>query len=208
MITLPLAEAGYHHWVGRSRDTTAAAYAEALREHVPEMAGLQPLVDGFGVKRAAECMLPSEPGDLSLRPAESNDSLQFFEWRVDPGAREMSFSDEAIPWSSHVVWFEHKLMDADSELRVLECHGLPAGQVRIDFEKNRALLSFSLDPVVRGRGWGSWIVAEALSQSERARSADLYAETKPINLASRRIFAKLGWSEVPSSDEKITFRAP
>jgi UDP-2,4-diacetamido-2,4,6-trideoxy-beta-L-altropyranose hydrolase len=205
-ITAPLAAAGYVRWTGRSESTTPAAYEAALRAGAPPIAGLEPLVDGRGARRVAEAILPSPPTAYVLRRAVAADAADFLCWRNDALSRAMSFTSEPVSWSEHLRWFRRKLDDASAELYVVELDGLPVGQVRIDRLPGEAVLSFGLDPVVRGRGLGERAVADAVERVRRGRNVPVRADVKPENAASRRIFTKLGWTESRAPEGHVVFR--
>jgi RimJ/RimL family protein N-acetyltransferase len=203
-ITAPLAAAGYVRWTGRGEDTTPATYEAALRAGPPPLADLEPLVDGRGARRVVEAILPSPPTACVLRRAVAADAEDFFHWRNEAHARAMSFASEPVAWSEHARWFRRKLDDASAELHVVEVDGLPVGQVRIDHLANEAVLSFAIDPLVRGRGLGERAVAAA---AERAtRDVPVRADVKPENTASRKVFTKLGWTESRAPEGHIVFR--
>jgi RimJ/RimL family protein N-acetyltransferase len=68
------------------------------------------------------------------------------------------------------------------------------------------VLSFGLDPVVRGRGLGERAVADAVERVRRGRNVPVRADVKPENAASRRIFTKLGWTESRAPEGHVVFR--
>lgn len=204
--TEALAKAGFVHWIGRSTDTTCATYRDALHEGMKGFADKAPIVDGFGTKRVAELIMPTNSNRLNLRLAQSQDAISFFDWRNEPVTRAMSFAAEPISWERHVEWFERKLSDDNAILYVAEVNGLPIGQARIDLESHEAVLSYSIDPLVRARGWGRWLVREAVVQTQQLHSVGFIANVKSENAASRKIFASLGWSETIHGDGDLVYR--
>ena len=69
------------------------------------------LVDGRGAVRVATRLR----GELlDLRRAGPDDCATLWEWANDPLTRAQSFSPTAIPWDSHVAWFEARLADPAS----------------------------------------------------------------------------------------------
>jgi RimJ/RimL family protein N-acetyltransferase len=139
-----------------------------------------------------------------LRRATTADAADFLHWRNDAQARAMSFASEPVPWNEHARWFRRKLDDASADLHVVELDGLPVGQVRIDHLATEAVLSFAIDPLVRGRGLGERAVAAAVERARRG--VQVRADVKPENAASRRIFTKLGWTESRAPEGHVVFR--
>src|SRR5690606_10199719 len=92
----------------------------------------QRLVDGLGARRVAEILLPSRDGHLSLRRATPADMPLFFDWANDPGVRANSLQTDEITWDEHVAWFDERLRSDQVTLHVLQAHGLPLGQIRVE----------------------------------------------------------------------------
>ena len=198
-----LAEAGYVRWIGSN--PAVGDYIQGMRELPANLNDLPPLVDGLGARRVAEFMCPSTTLSASLRPARSDDASLLFDWRNEADARAQSFSQDPISWPSHRRWFDGKLNSASSEMFIGEILGLPIGQVRLDFERDECVLSYSVDAVVRGRGWGAWLVSQAMSRTHSSRCRVVRAEVREANTASRRIFKRLGWQEAGQAGGRVEF---
>jgi UDP-2,4-diacetamido-2,4,6-trideoxy-beta-L-altropyranose hydrolase len=207
-LTEALARDGYVTWIGSSAETTARTYQRALSSAPAKPPDLPRLVDGLGARRVAEAMLPSPEAELTLRRAGEDDLVAFFAWRNDASTRAMSFGSDPIDWPTHVQWYRRRLADSDTELFVLEARGLPVGQVRLDHGREGADLSYSMDAVARGRGWGRWMIAEALRRSPRARLRGVRARVKMENEASKKVFLRLGWTPGSDGEGMIVFRLP
>ncbi|HEX6239237.1 MAG TPA: GNAT family N-acetyltransferase [Polyangiales bacterium] len=134
---------------------------------------------------------------LTLRPAEPGDARLLFEWANDPVARAQSFSQATIPWEDHERWFTRKLADARCLLLIAEdAQGKPIGQVRFDVaEDTSAVISVSMAPEQRGRGYGAEAIARACD-ALRARRGPItvLAYIRQDNLASQRAFTRAGFS--------------
>lgn len=205
--TQALAAAGQLKWLGDAAHVSPTDYELAIRDSLEGPAVLEPLVDGLGAPRVAECMLPTATTGLSLRRAQQDDAEHLFFWRNDSLARAMSFSSEPIAWADHLAWFRRQLAADGCLLFVAEAFGLPVGQIRFDVGGTYDVLSYSLDPLVRGRGWSQWLIMTAIERAARPLGRKMIAEVKPENDASRRVFARLGWQAEPV-DGKIRFHSP
>lgn len=193
--TRALAEAGLVTYAGRSLTEHALLQvlgnSEMLKEQSRRVAEL---VDGLGARRVAAALLASSSTNLSLRSAVQGDAKLYFEWANDPEVRRRSFDSRPIPWTVHAAWFARQL--ADSLLLVAEDEaGMPAGQVR--FEPRGAWrVNFSLGAEFRGAGLGAKMLAMAIAELRRRHpGARLEAAVKADNLASRKVFAALGFRE-------------
>jgi UDP-2,4-diacetamido-2,4,6-trideoxy-beta-L-altropyranose hydrolase len=178
--------------LGWHADATPDSIANTVQEwllSVPE--GVKSLVvDGFGVERVVRRLLYPP---LRLRRVEEDDCRLIWEWANDPVTRAVSFSSAPIPWEAHVDWFYRKLEDRSCVFLVVELpDGTPVGQVRYDREEHEWIISVSVAPEFRGRGYGTAIIALSLDAFWRQYRA-LHAYIKPDNLASIRAFEKAGF---------------
>jgi UDP-2,4-diacetamido-2,4,6-trideoxy-beta-L-altropyranose hydrolase len=159
----------------------------------------QLLVDGLGTSRTVEMLIPSPTSELSLRDARRDDISLYYNWANEPKVRQSAINSAAISWPTHKEWFAKKLADPNCYLFVLEAAGLPVGQIRFDADATEALISYSLDPVVRGRGWGTRLVTLGAELLWRRTLTRLRAHVKVGNDASASAFLGAGFIENPSS---------
>lgn len=135
-----------------------------------------------------------------LRQANSDDVELFFKWANEPTVRANSFNMEPILWENHKTWFGNVLADDGTCMYVLMEDNLPVGQVRLAFEDSKWQISYSIGAAYRGQGYGKIILQ--LAENELIRDGrigeTLFAEVKVDNIASQRIFAKLGYRGVES----------
>ncbi|MCX6535393.1 MAG: UDP-2,4-diacetamido-2,4,6-trideoxy-beta-L-altropyranose hydrolase, partial [Actinobacteria bacterium] len=155
----------------------------------------QILVDGRGCERVAEVMCPSAESDLVVRLAKADDCVEFFNWVNDPAVREQSLTTSTIQWEDHKRWFAEKISSASCETYVLEASGLPVGQVRFDLIGDCAEIDYSLDKIVRGRGWSSTLLEKSIKAYCRRQATSLCAVVKRSNTLSRAVFFKIGFEE-------------
>ena len=197
-----LASNGLIQYLGDARDLDVAAIEWALVNVLAESIQLralevsnQVLVDGQGASRVAEALIPTRPVDLTLRPADETDALIYFVWANDPVVRSSANNSDLIDLVTHLQWFNGKLNDKNCFLYVLEANGLPIGQVRFDVHGEEATISYSLDILVRGRGWAKQLVKLGMDKLASRRSVFFNASVKSGNIASAAVFARLGFTE-------------
>ncbi|RPJ12318.1 MAG: N-acetyltransferase, partial [Deltaproteobacteria bacterium] len=155
-----------------------------------------PHVDGLGTKRLLEAICPSSAEQLKLRPARDGDATVYFNWANDPEVRRNAFNSDMISWPTHKVWFASKLTDPCSHLFVLEAQTLAVGQIRFDRKHNEASIDYSLDRLVRGRGWAVPLVALGIKEFSGGERLSLRADVKPTNHDSIAVFRRLSFSEI------------
>lgn len=159
----------------------------------------QLLVDGMGAARVAQVIMPSAASALHLRAARADDAMLLHGWANERAVRLNAVNTDAIPWSGHQAWFRQKLSDQDCSLYVLEAADLPVGQIRFDaMEAGNVRISYSLDPIVRGRRWGVPLVAKGIERMRARGAKGFHADVRVENVASSRVFENLGFTEIAS----------
>jgi len=173
--------------IGQLRDQSATLRNLAVN------AGLQ--VDGLGSLRVTEFLQPTPIKSLKLRLAQTEDISLFYDWVNEPEVRRQSLQHQPISWDDHQLWFQCKLSDPDCHIGVLEAQGLPVGQIRFDLKDGEAAIDYSLDVLVRGRGWATCLIRLGASLLDRTQPTYLRADVKVGNAASRAVFLRLGFLE-------------
>ena len=133
---------------------------------------------------------------LSLRKAEATDLMLYFEWRNEPAVIANSLSHNAVTLRDHRRWFQRKVNDSMACLYVIEVDSVPAGQIRFELAGTQATVHYSLDAGFRGRGLATPSMRRALLalRLEKSDLSDVVAEVKPANIASSRVFERLGFA--------------
>ncbi|RMG84288.1 MAG: UDP-2,4-diacetamido-2,4,6-trideoxy-beta-L-altropyranose hydrolase [Bacteroidetes bacterium] len=143
-----------------------------------------------------------------IRQATMEDMETYWEWANDPVTRNQSFSSQPIPFESHKAWFTQKLFSPDTYLYVLEYKGTPVGQIRFDLEKE-AVLSYSVAPEARGRGFGSFLLRKGIQRFKKdlVRPTSIVGYVKASNKASNRAFQQLGFrkAQVPGQEDTFVY---
>lgn len=189
-------------YLGDAQDLEVADIELALNKALAESIRLrdlgvsnQVLVDGQGANRVAEALIPTESVKLTLRSADETDALTYFVWVNDAAVRSSANNSLPIDLESHLQWFNRKINDNNCFLYVLEAKGLPIGQVRFDVQGQEATIDYSLDFLVRGRGWASQLVKLGIEKLASGRPVIFKASVKSWNLASAAVFSGLGFVE-------------
>lgn len=201
-----LAKAGLIYYLGEFSEVQAHDLGQALKELIENREQQlacstqnQLLVDGLGILRVLELLDPTPTDQLRLKTACPDDIYLYFKWANDHEVRRQAIHSEPISWMRHQEWFTNKLADAQSHLLIFMAGSLPVGQIRFDREGNEAYIDYSLDALVRGRGWATHLVAlgaEYLQQ--QTEPVTLRAQVKTGNYVSRSVFLRLAFKQDPS----------
>jgi len=157
------------------------------------------LVDGRGAARVTEALVQSEPDRLYMRSATESDRELLFGWANDPEVRRSAIKQDPILWSDHVAWFTNRIHNPKTFMYILEADGLAVGQVRLEFTVELelggrvAVLDYSLDEVVRGRGWAGPMICSAVQALRKHMNTPVVADVRTGNVASLRTLTQIGF---------------
>jgi RimJ/RimL family protein N-acetyltransferase len=133
---------------------------------------------------------------LVIRTASAADAELLWEWANDPETRRWSFHEAPIPWETHVAWLDSRLADPATRIYIVSADGAPRAVVRYESGGSGvAVVSIVVNPVERGRGWGTRALRLACPTAVRelaAKRVDAYI--KPDNRASIRAFERAGFA--------------
>ena len=132
--------------------------------------------------------------------------VSYFNWANDQAVRKNAIHTDPISWLNHKEWFVNRLNDPNSHLYVLDAAGLSVGHIRFEVENNVARIDYSLDKLVRGRGWGARLVSLGSKLLQKTEPVQLLAEVKADNHASRLVFLHLGFKVTECNDSCLVFR--
>jgi len=208
-----LKKANLIQYVGHYADINEKMLSQTLRQlvHNPECltemsVRNQLQVDGYGASRVTEVICPTNVTALRMRPAISDDCILYYNWVNDPAVRKSAMNSEPISWQTHSEWFSNKMQDEHAFLFVLEAAGLPIGQIRFDRAGDEAWIDYSLDSIVRGRGWATRLVVLGMDFLRANKPVHFCAEVKPDNKVSRSIFLRSGFVEKEDARKRILLR--
>lgn len=97
---------------------------------------------------------------LHIRKVTEADAELLFSWANDIDVRRNAFTQREIVWDEHVQWLKKKLADENclmyiAYLYMTDMSEKPVGQIRLDIEKGRAEIDYSIIPLLRGQGYGT-----------------------------------------------------
>jgi ribosomal protein S18 acetylase RimI-like enzyme len=128
-----------------------------------------------------------EAGQIVIRTLEPEDLFYLYIWRLDPDTVANSISQEPT-WEAHCLHFENLLYDQEFNnlyCAVALCSGIPAGILTVSEHDQVSIMVSSL---FRRRG-----VATVLLKTAQREGFYMEAFVKDKNLASHRLFTKLGF---------------
>jgi len=137
-----------------------------------------------------------------LRRATIEDIDLLFTWANDETTRQNAFNTQQITYKEHQQWFKAKLESDNSIIYIYCTEDTAIGQVRIEIDKDQALISYSIDIAHRAQGHGSKIVEilEETIKTELPATKKLIAKVKKENIPSQRIFEKLSYKRIEKDD--------
>lgn len=139
---------------------------------------------------------------IELRPATMDDCLLLFQWANDSEVRKNSFHSEEIKLAEHEAWFNNKLNSEYSKILIACDQEKLIGQLRLDIEENIGYISYSVDQLYRGHGYGTLMLRQVIEYLRNGNwpVGTLVGLVKPENTGSCRAFAKAGFFEEREED--------
>lgn len=125
-----------------------------------------------------------------LREAKWEDSGLLYGWVNEPECRKNSFHSQIISLMEHEVWLKKKLEDKNCHIYIAYTGENPTGQIRLEIEEGKGIISYSVDKAYRGQGYGSKLLEELRKMHP---GMTLIGKVKCSNIASQRIFEKAGY---------------
>jgi RimJ/RimL family protein N-acetyltransferase len=124
---------------------------------------------------------------MKLRKATFNDWKILLDWRNDSLTRKNSFNQDEVSERTHKLWFNDSLLNPYMEIYILEDDIIPVGSIRSNnILTNQYILSWSIAPDQRGKGYGTKILEIYL----QGRTGSFIAEIKHENVASIKMVQK------------------
>lgn len=132
-----------------------------------------------------------------LRKATLEDTDFLFELRNDPTVREQSFQTDKIQYEDHKKWLDQKLKTNYVRIFILEYQNEKIGQVRVDIDekKKSGNISYAVKREWRRKGLGTWMLKSAEKMLDDIVLMELIGEVKRENIASQKVFRRLGYDE-------------
>lgn len=144
---------------------------------------------------------------IKVRNVTQEDLRLCYAWANDPEVRQNSFTQEPIPFETHVTWFNSRLSDQHSYFYILENEHEPIGQIRFQVDGHTAILNYLVDARFRGKGLGGTVVSLGIKKfvEDFNSPITIHASVKFSNLASQRVFEKMKFEKKVSSDQRDSF---
>ena len=144
---------------------------------------------------------------LKSRLANAEDADLLFSWVNDFKVRKNSFSSDEITYQEHIEWFSKTITDETVSIYMYCLDEQPIGQVRLKYENNSVLISYSVAQKYRGMGFGNLIIhdIEWKIAEKYPNTHNLIAKVKSENIASQKIFDDNNYSIVSSEENVIVY---
>ena len=145
--------------------------------------------------------------ELNVRPAQLGDAQRIWEIRNEPASRAVAASQEVIPLTQHIDWFNNKYFKQRGNFYFVgEVDGNVIGYCRFDLEGDHYLNSIAVASSMHGKGVGTILLGQAIEQLKTGADKPIHAEIRKHNLASVKIFEKNGFKKVSENDQNFYYQ--
>jgi len=145
--------------------------------------------------------------DITVREAQLEDMLLYFNWANDPLVRKFAFQTDLISFECHRQWFEKKLKSDETILCLCYSNENSVGQVRFDKVEEGLYIDISIDPAYRGKGYGKSVLDRSIDYVfYKYGFHNFISEVKEENVASINLFLSVGFILVEKKEGVLCFR--
>ena len=155
---------------------------------------LKNLFDSKGVNRIVEYFLNKNIlKDAKLRKVVNEDRYFLFRLVNDPEVIRNSLLKKTINFKEHNLWFNKALKNKNIRIFIFKNDNHKFGHVRFNkITKNKTIITYSVANEFRGKNVGYRMLKLAIEKN--IFKTPLYAVVNKDNIASNKIFKKLGFS--------------
>lgn len=140
---------------------------------------------------------------LVLRKCTIDDIDIIYSISNDPEVRANSINNNLILYKDHCKWFIDSLHNHDRIMYLIEDDNNIVGQIRLDKQNYKGIISYSIEKNNRNKGFGSRVLNIIKFEAKKNNILIIEGVVKKNNIASIKAFRKNGFIEF---DEKEFFR--
>jgi UDP-2,4-diacetamido-2,4,6-trideoxy-beta-L-altropyranose hydrolase len=133
--------------------------------------------------------------NIILRDVTDLDRELIWQWANDEETRKASYSQAHICWDEHIQWFDSVQRQKNHRFYIANNGSKnPVGQIRFASDDKDTIVSFSIAPDSRRRGYGETILLKAAEKLFNETNIEqILAYVKSENMSSLRVFQKAGF---------------
>lgn len=140
---------------------------------------------------------------LNLRLCTLRDVEIIYNISNDPKVRKNSLNIDEISYENHIKWYKDSLINANRIMYVIQDKHVIVGQIRLDKQDDRAIISYSIEKNSRNKGYGSKALNLIKNEALKNNISTIEGVVKKDNIASKAAFKKNGFLEI---EEQNYFR--
>lgn len=139
---------------------------------------------------------------VRLREVTREDARRLYDWRMEPGTREMFRHTEVVTFEQHLAVLEHYFQpDNDDRWFVIEAPEGPVGAIalyRLDAEGGAEWGRLIVDRRARGRGYGRRALELLVAHARELGLRELRCTVLDRNAVARNLYREVGFVESES----------
>jgi UDP-2,4-diacetamido-2,4,6-trideoxy-beta-L-altropyranose hydrolase len=177
--------------------------------HNKNVSAQKKIFDGLSANRFKKLFKELEiQRKIRLRRGVIADTEQTFKWVSSASIRRFSFSQREILWEEHKAWYEKKILDSGTFYFIAEIDSNACGSIRFDAIGEELIVSYLVDPSWQGRGVGRALLAEGIKEIQKINLQVnvLVGYVMEVNLASIRIFNRMGFRQIASEEYPLSIK--
>ena len=121
--------------------------------------------------------------NVELIKAQKKDWKTLLNWRNDELTRKNSLSSETINTEEHKIWFFNSILSGKRIIYIVKIDNQNVGTVRVDKEEEGSVISWTVAPEHRGKGYAKKTVKKLIETLD----GKIIAVIKKSNIASIKV---------------------
>jgi len=199
-FTRDLDQDGYIEWLGNVNQVTEQVIHGAIERKLGHPRYLckqskkgKELVDGYGANRVSKLLTNGiKKETLLVREAGYEDCHLYYHWLIESAVRKNVSNKKNISSKDHQVWFDHKLVDPNSVMLVIESEYGPVGCIifegngthfAVDYLITRHLQSHSFEKIILSRAVDYFQKQQSCFTATKAKESKYSLSSRKKNLS-------------------------
>lgn len=146
---------------------------------------------------------------IYLRKAGIKDLETAYIWANDKSVRAFAYNQSEISLKDHTIWFINNIESENCGYYILEVNQKALGSIRFDIAEDNlsAKINYLIDPKFTGKGYGTFLLEKGGNELLKLKPniKSLYGYVLKRNIASIKIFKKLGYTITFENDKELKF---
>lgn len=144
--------------------------------------------------------------EVIIKRATEHNLNETFKWAKNSSIRKFFFNKKPITFEDHKKWFLRKIIEENCFYYIAFDGDKALGSIRFDIIKDKAEVSYLIDPKFQGNGFGTILLKNGLelfNKDSKLPVKTIIAEVLIENSGSVNVFKKLGYKSTIDHEKEV-----